>query len=123
MDQDDEFDFADHELDELPANTLQQLETTALRATQHCASATGPESDYGLDDGDEVVNLDDAAGPPQASAWVAEAPQFTQHQQRCHEDNDAYHDAMEAGEQPRRSQADVGQLLLRIKKVGPTSRL
>ncbi|CAE7027938.1 hypothetical protein CFE70_004001 [Pyrenophora teres f. teres 0-1] len=64
---DDEFDFSDDEFDHLPANTLDHLEASAFRATQqqqqqHQANKThDAESDYGLDDdGDEVVNLDDA---------------------------------------------------------------
>lgn len=122
MDDDDDFDFSDRDLDDLPANTLQQLETTAIRATQH-REAPAPESDYGLDDGDEVINLDDAARPPQPSPWVNAPPQHHQHyQQDDHQttnvhDNGYYSDAMEVEEQPRRSQADPNQLLLRIKKV------
>jgi len=123
MDNDDDFDFSDDDLDDLPANTLQQLETTAIRATQHHEPAA-PESDYGLDDGDEVINLDDAARPPQASPWVNVAPQYQQHLTRTTyasrentNDNAYYNDAMEVEEQPQRSQIDASQLLLRIKKV------
>ncbi|KAF2028366.1 hypothetical protein EK21DRAFT_69948 [Setomelanomma holmii] len=91
---DDEYDldFSDPDLDDLPANALQHLEATALRATQHHTTAA-PESDYGLDEGDEVVNLDDDAGAGHA------------------------YNQMEVEEQPRRSQADATQLLSRIKKL------
>ena len=34
-DDDDEFDFSDHDLDALPDNTLRELETTAILSTQH----------------------------------------------------------------------------------------
>lgn len=130
MDQDDDFEFSDDDLDDLPANTLQQLETTAIHATQH-DEAPAAESDYGLDDGDEVINLDDAAPPPQASPWVNVSQQQQQQQQHRQpqesyphanvddndNDNGYYNDAMEVEEQPHRSQADPNQLLLRIKKV------
>ncbi|KAF1838889.1 hypothetical protein BDW02DRAFT_487865 [Decorospora gaudefroyi] len=87
---DDAFDFSDDDLDDLPTNALQHLEANAIRATQRQAT-TAPESDYGLDDGDEVVNLDDAP---------------TQH-----------NDPMDVEDPPRRSQADPHQLLQRIKKL------
>jgi len=123
MGQDDEFDFSDDDLDDLPANTLQQLETTAIRATQHFPP-TALESEYGLDDGDEVINLNDAA-PPQPSPWVNVPRHQPNHPYPQHDSrNDAngnsfYNDAMEIEEQPRRSQIDSNQLLLRIKKVFP----
>ncbi|KAF2654864.1 hypothetical protein K491DRAFT_599979 [Lophiostoma macrostomum CBS 122681] len=104
MDNDDDFDFSDDGLDDLPANTLQQLETTAIQATQHPPRHGAPASDYGLDDGDEVINLDEQSILPRAEPW----PPVAQH---------AYNDAMEVEEQPQRSQADVSQLLLRIKKL------
>lgn len=124
MDEDD-FDFSDLGLDDLPADTLHNLEASAIRATQHQAPPA-PESDYGLDDGDEVVNLDDDddAGPPHA--YNLPAPQYAQAQQAY--DNDYTHthngedsldqDRMEIEEPPRRSQADPNMLLTRIKKVG-----
>ena len=119
MDEDD-FDFSDSDLDDLPANTLQHLEANAIRATQRQAQPA-PESDYGLDDGDEVINLDDDdAGP--AHAYSVAAPQYTQTLQdydyNHDEHNGPYEDQMEVEEQPRQSQADSGQLLSRIKKVG-----
>ncbi|KAJ4364502.1 hypothetical protein N0V83_009097 [Neocucurbitaria cava] len=92
MDDDEDFDFSDSDLDDLPANALQHLEINALRATQHQTqqqTQAAPESDYGLDDGDEVVNLDD----------------------------ELYHGQVGIEEQPRRSQADPSQLLQRIKKL------
>jgi hypothetical protein len=122
---DDEFDdFSDDDLDDLPANALQHLEASAIRATQHQPDAD-PESDYGLDDGDEVVNLDDASGPPRASTWVTDqAPQYTQPQHNYDysyddndNENDDHDDHMDVEEPPRRSQADPNALLQRIKKV------
>jgi hypothetical protein len=130
---DDEFDFSDDDLDDLPANTLQDLEATAIRATQQQTNAA-PDSDYGLDDGDEVVNLDDAPGPQHASPW--NAPQATQPQQQYYQDDYAqnydydhghngvdrrYDDQMEVEEPPSKSQADPDQLLQRIKKVRHTA--
>lgn len=159
-DDDDDFDFSDHDLDDLPANTLLHLEANAIRATQHQAqqhheddqhhehhrqhalqsrSNARPESDYGLDDGDIVINLGDTtAPPPPASPWVA-APQETPSQLECanqrkyhnlyldpyaehaHDQlNDPYQDQYnDAGrtELPYRSQADPNQLLQRIKKL------
>jgi hypothetical protein len=115
---DDDFDFSDPDLDDLPANTLQQIEANAIRATQH--PPTAPESDYGLDDADEVVNLDD--GPPRT---LNAAPRYTQDQQDysyAHGAEQLYPDDMDVEEQPRQSQADPGQLLARIKKVRPDDR-
>lgn len=120
MDEDD-FDFSDSDLDDLPANTLHNLEANAVRATQH-QPPPAPESDYGLDHGDEVVNLDDDSG--QAHAYAVPAPQYTQDQQGydyTHDGDDGPdQDQMEVEEQepPWRSQADPNQLLTRIKKVG-----
>jgi hypothetical protein len=110
MDEDD-FDFSDPDLDDLPANTLHQIEANALRATQHQAAV--PESDYGLDDGDgdgdgdEVINLDDDGSQyPHAAQQNGDFP------------NNGDHDQMRGvAEQPRPTQADARQLLLRIKKV------
>ena len=116
MDEDD-FDFSDSDLDDLPANTLHHLEENAIRATQHPPQAV-QESDYGLDDGDEVINLDDDdAGA--ANAYSVAAPQYTQAQQGYdYHQNEVYQEQMEVEEQPYRSQADPNQLLSRIKKVG-----
>jgi hypothetical protein len=119
----DEFDFSDSDLDDLPANTLQHLEANAIRATQQQA-LVAPESDYGLEDGDEVVNLDDDDGP--SHAYSVAAPQCSQPQpQPEDEDEDVdhggrelYEDQMDVEEQPRKSQVDPSQLLSRIKKVG-----
>jgi hypothetical protein len=120
MDEDD-FDFSDSDLDDLPANTLLDLEENAIRATQQ-PPHPAPESDYGLDDGDEVVNLDDDnAG--QAHAYRVAPPQFTQPPQGYDYANDGHNELyapqMEVEEQPHRSQADPDQLLSRIKKVCP----
>ncbi|KAF9693339.1 hypothetical protein EKO04_008592 [Ascochyta lentis] len=130
---DDDFDFSDHDLDDLPANTIQQFEADAIRATQqqqqqqqsqHTRNAA-PESDYGLDDGDEVVNLDDA----DALHSDAHDPHDTYHTydtHHTHHTHDTYdtHDTTidEANDhhvidQPRQSQADPDQLLSRIKKL------
>ena len=120
MADDDEFDFSDDDFDDLPANTLDHLEASAFRATQHQAnkkqSTRDAESDYGLDDGDQVVNL-------------AHEPQYTQPQPQPQQDY-AYHDAayhddeygMQVEEEPPRPSqaADTNQLLQRIKKVRPT---
>lgn len=126
MDQDDDFDFSDDGLDDLPANTLQQLETTAIQATQSRARNNAPESDYGLDDGDEVINLDDTVVPPQASPWAAvdtpnlprAPPQGYDYSYNNGNANGAYDGAMELDEHPRLSQVNMDpQMLLRIKKV------
>lgn len=124
MDEDD-FDFSDAEFDDLPPDTLHHLEANALRATQHQALAA-PESDYGLDDGDEVVNLDNEDDATIAHAYKPAAPQYAQVQRGddsyTHDDDgeEALHhqDEMQVDEQPYRSQADPTQLLSRIKKVG-----
>jgi hypothetical protein len=125
MDEDD-FDFSDSDLDDLPANTLHNLEASAIRATQRQAPPA-PESDYGLDDGDEVVNLDDDdAGPRHACTAIA-APQYAHAQQQAYDytntpnggDDTLDPDQMEVEQEPpRRSQADPSMLLTRIKKVG-----
>lgn len=118
----DEFDFSDADLDDLPANTLQHLEASARRATQH-PPPPAPESDYGLDDGDEVVNLDDDAGA--AHTYAAPAPQHILRPPpalaHAHH-HDAPHasdgDDMDVEAPPRPSQVEAGPLLARIKKVG-----
>ncbi|KAF2451021.1 hypothetical protein P171DRAFT_349615 [Karstenula rhodostoma CBS 690.94] len=125
---DDDFDFSDADLDGLPANTLQQLETTAIRATQqqqsHLDNAAVHEDDsayYGFDHGDEdeVVNLDDDRGAPHFPNNDATGYQATQ------PDNAAtaqYHGAVEVEEVPRQSQVDVRRLLERIKKLEQEKR-
>ena len=131
---DDEFDFSDHDLDDLPSNTFQQFEAEAIRATQQQqqqqqqqTGRAAPESDYGLDDGDEVINLDDADGFVQGHQARGHGPYDT------HDTFDAYEEGTTIDESnnyehvhvlepPRRSQADPDQLLSRIKKVGnPTA--
>ncbi|KAL5449739.1 hypothetical protein PMIN06_005819 [Paraphaeosphaeria minitans] len=126
MDDDDgDFDFSDADLDDLPANTLQQLETTAIRATQQPQiDAVVHEEDsayYGFDDGDEdeVVNLDDDRGAPHFPNQHANGYQPTQPDNGA---NVQYDGAMEAEELPRQSQVDVGKLLERIKKLEQEKR-
>lgn len=113
----DEFDL-DDDLDALPADALEVLETTAFRATQHQQSYYEPQgaSDYGVDDDDgqfdQVINpLNDIAEPAPA-AWPGNAtPQ-------AGGNGTAYgYSAMDVDEAPRRSQADPNQLLQRIKKL------
>ncbi|KAF2467321.1 uncharacterized protein BDR25DRAFT_305714 [Lindgomyces ingoldianus] len=116
MDEDDDFAFSDCDLDDLPANTLQQLETAAIELTQHPPNPhRAADSDYGLEDGDEVINLDDDAAPPPPLPQLPQLPRPSS--PRAHDHNGSSHDAIEAEEQPRRSQVDVGQLLRRIKKL------
>ena len=116
---DDEFDFSDADLDDLPANTLQQLETTAIRATQQQNDIIVDEEDsayYGFDDGDEdeVVNLDDDA--PHLPSNINNNNHVHGYQ-TTQPDNGVDNGAMEVEELPRQSQIDVGKLLERIKKV------
>ena len=111
-DDEDEFDFSDPDLDFLPINTLQEFEANALRATQpphqhltqhqHHQPHAALESDYGLDDGDQVINLDS----------------FTSHSphNHTHTHQDPPH-SQPPQSQPPRSQADPDALLLRIKQV------
>lgn len=119
---DDEFDFSDHDLDDLPANTIEQFEAAAIRATQQPQTGRA-ESDYGLDDGDEVINLDDEDGFAQGQQARGHDPYDT------HDTYDAYNEGTtidesnhyehtQVVEPPRQSQADPDQLLARIKKVG-----
>ena len=59
---DDDFFDDDDGLDDLPENTLQDLEDAARRFTQHTQSIARAEnttsSDYGLGDNEETVDLD-----------------------------------------------------------------
>lgn len=115
---DDEFDFSDTDLDDLPANTLQHLEATAIHATQHQGHAhPAPESDYGLDDGDEVVNLDDAAGAS-AAAVIATSKH---HLAPPHAFTATAVSQLTTPPQPQNNHVakPEAQLLARIKKVGP----
>jgi hypothetical protein len=129
---DDDFDFSDHDLDDLPANTIEQFEAAAILATQqqttqHAAS----ESDYGLDDGDEVINLDDQDRFAQAQQGRAHDSHATYDAYDAYEEgttidegntyqheHEHEHEHMQLVEPPRQSQADPDQLLSRIKKVG-----
>lgn len=120
QDDDDDYGFDDDDLDHLPANTLHHLEANALRATQHPQHAyhpgrPAPASDYGLDDDDdgaELIDLNDASGPPPASPWVvttqAPLPSQPQHADYSYADDD-YDD----GDQ----QSDSHHLLQRITQV------
>ena len=126
---DDDFDFSDHDLDDLPANAIEQFEAAAIRATQQQQQTRhAAESDYGLDDADEVVNLDDEDGFVQGQQGRTHDPYDT------HDTYDAYdegttideshtHEHMQATQPPRQSQADPDQLLSRIKKVGQITAL
>lgn len=120
----DDFDFSDHDLDDLPANTIQQFEADAIRATQQQQQQTrhtAPESDYGLEDGDEVINLDDEQGFAQAQhgrAHDSHDTHDTYHDYDTTVDEGNYYKITQVAEQPRQSQADPDQLLSRIKKVG-----
>ena len=116
MDDDDDFGFSDHDLDDLPANTLQHLEAQAIQATQR-PSRPAPESDYGLDDGAEVVNLDDAAPQYTHAQAAREGSNFMFHASPNDDNDQLYHGHVEMEEQPRRSQPDSDQLLQRIKQV------
>lgn len=117
---DDDFDFSDHDLDDLPANTIEQFEAAAIRATQQPRQA-GPESDYGLDDADEVVNLDDedgfAQGPQHDPRATYDAYDAYEEGTTIDESNTYEHEHA-VPEPPRQSQADPDLLLSRIKKVG-----
>lgn len=122
-DDDDDFGFSDADLDDLPAKTLQHLEATAIRATQQQPkpwTTAGPESDYGLEDGDEVINLDDGDE-------VADTDQH-QHQHQHQEGQPPYQSqwpsqphSQSQSHQPSqwKSQPGPAHLLQRIKKVRP----
>jgi hypothetical protein len=125
-----DYDFSDSDLDDLPANTLLHLEANAIRATQQPARAA-PESDYGLDDGDEVINLDDDddddfSQAQQAHGYNSNSTSSSNRNNKNKTNNNnnnisshaLYGEQMQVEELPRPSQADAGQLLSRIKKVG-----
>lgn len=136
---DDDFDFSDHDLDDLPANAIEQFEAAAIRATQQPqqqqTGVAAPESDYGLDDGDEVVNLDDEDGFARGQQDRTHDPYDTHNAHDAYDAHDA-HDAYDEGttidesnlhehtpatQPPRQSQADLDQLLVRIQKVGSST--
>ncbi|KAJ4321607.1 hypothetical protein N0V94_002806 [Neodidymelliopsis sp. IMI 364377] len=120
---DDDFDFSDHDLDDLPANTFQQIEAEAIRATQQQQTRhASPESDYGLDDGDEVINLDDedpyethdiydTRDTHHAHDYDTTIDEGNEH------DHDHDHENIQVEQRPRQSQADPDQLLSRIMKL------
>ena len=124
---DDEFDFSDHDLDDLPANTIEQFEAAAIRATQQ-PQPRRAASDYGLDDGDEVINLDDEDGFAPGQQGRGHDPYDTYDAYDAYaggtaieESNNNHDERMQVVEPPPRSQADPDQLLSRIKKVGSHS--
>ncbi|KAF2998828.1 hypothetical protein E8E13_002371 [Curvularia kusanoi] len=121
---DDDFEFSDHDLDDLPANTIEQFEAAAILATQQQQRTqhTASESDYGLDDGDEVINLDDEEGFVQVQQGRAPKPHATHHSYDAYEegttiDEGSIFPQTQLIEAPRQSQADPEQLLSRIKKL------
>ena len=110
---DDEFDFSDSDLDDLPANTLQQLETTAILATQRQHGELSFDRVFDVADDDEVWDprdtpypADDASAESHTHAVLHHAHQPTQQPHATYPDN-----------APVQSQVDVGKLLERIKKV------
>ncbi|KAF1976634.1 hypothetical protein BU23DRAFT_578523 [Bimuria novae-zelandiae CBS 107.79] len=137
---DDEFDFSDADLDDLPANTLDQLETRAFRATQQQVQIQGHEavvdeedfSYFGFDDGDEdeVVNLDDTRGASHFADHAGNHGVTGPHNeyraaQAAPQGNGRsvqYDGAMEVDQAPQQSQVDVGRLLERIKKLEQEKR-
>lgn len=70
-----EEDFFDDDdgFDDLPSNTLQELESRAFQATQQPAAITNqqepPSSDYGLEEDEEVIDLN--AKPQQSNVAAA----------------------------------------------------
>ncbi|KAJ4287760.1 hypothetical protein N0V90_012464 [Kalmusia sp. IMI 367209] len=124
---DDEFNFSDHDFDDLPANTLQQLETAAIRATQHHDPAVAGEDSayYGPDDDgeeDEVVNLDDPRGASHFANGNGNGNPDYEAGQENNRGDVRYSEAMEVEAPPRQSQVDVGRLLERIKKLEQEKR-
>ncbi|KAF2010494.1 hypothetical protein BU24DRAFT_399888 [Aaosphaeria arxii CBS 175.79] len=124
---DDDFDFDDDGFDDLPDDALQELEFTAIRATQaQPAPFNAPvESNYGEEDEDELIDLRDQNGIPRQQSW-ANAPSQPSRARFDHvyahndyaQDNPSQNDSMDIDEQqPRRSQVDPQQLLLRVKKL------
>jgi hypothetical protein len=123
---DDDFNFSDHDLDDLPANTIEQFEAAAIRATQQ-PQTRRIESDYGPDDADEVINLDDEDGHAQGQrhdpydtydAYEAYDEGTTIDESHYKQTQPPQGSAWQVVEPPRQSQADPDQLLSRIKKVG-----
>jgi len=124
---DGDFDFSDHDLDDLPANTIEQFEAAAIRATQQQQQQQQQQqtrqpaggSDYGLDDADEVINLDDEDGFVQGEDPHDTFDAYDAYEEGTTIDESYNYQHQHAVEQPpRQSQADPDQLLARIKKVG-----
>lgn len=126
-DMDDTFDFDDDGFDDLPADALQELEYTAIRATQHqnkgnIANEESEEGEY--EDGEDDEEIVDLRDQPAAIDHYVHQLRQQQQQSQPPQQQSAYDyehglqtDAMDVDEPPARSQADAPQLLLRIKKV------
>lgn len=114
---DDDFDFDDDGLDNLPADALEELEFTAMRATQHQNICNTPAAanDYEEEDEDEVIDLRDQGGANIGNRIPLQTYNHGHGYSQQH--NGTQNDAMDIDEPPRRSQADPNQLLLRIRKV------
>jgi hypothetical protein len=114
---DDDHGFSDPELDDLPVNTLLEYETAAIRATQN-QSAPAPESTYGSDEDDEVVNLDDAGAPSRFAIGAKDSGYHAAYAGNAPND---YGEPMEVEEEvqepPLQSQANMEAVLQRLKKV------
>ncbi|KAL9050819.1 MAG: hypothetical protein Q9162_006406 [Coniocarpon cinnabarinum] len=70
---DDEYFDDDGGLDDLPSNTLQEIEARASKALQDPAAVADlqppPSSDYGLQDDEEVIDLDAPPRSKVVTAW------------------------------------------------------
>lgn len=114
---DDDFDFSDSDLDDLPANTLQQLETTAILATQRQPDHRGALHDeeiafdglFDVVDDDEVWDPRDTPYPADSLDSAGNPRNVLHPTQRI--------PAVTPDSAPVQSQADVGKLLERIRKV------
>lgn len=118
---DDDFDFDDDGLDSLPADALDELENTAIRATQHQnpRSTSTAENNYGNGEEDEVIDLRNQGGAHLNNLMPHRTPAYNQAHRHGYtrQQSATQNDAMDLDEPPRRSQADPDQLLLRIRKV------
>lgn len=79
---DGENNFSDDDLDDLPANALQELENNAIQFTQAATQAyvkAPPSSDYGDefddDDLDDAVVIDEARSAPAVNPILSRGPQ------------------------------------------------
>ena len=125
---DDDHSYSDPELDELPANTLLEYETAAIHATQH-QSPPADESNYGSDEDDEVINLDDTVRPPRFTRDAQDSGYHPVDNGNAHNDYGDPMDVEEPQQEPppsqAQSQSQVGMegLLQRLKKVRVPSPL